>query len=58
LTLSRQRYENGVITFIEVLDVERTLQQNEISLADSTTAVTADLVGLYRALGGGWQQSP
>ena len=58
LTLSRQRYENGVITFIDVLEVERTLQQNELSLADSTTAASADLVGLYRALGGGWQQAP
>jgi NodT family efflux transporter outer membrane factor (OMF) lipoprotein len=58
LMLSRQRYENGVLTFIDVLDVERTLQQNELSLADSTTAASADLVGLYRALGGGWEQPP
>jgi NodT family efflux transporter outer membrane factor (OMF) lipoprotein len=58
LMLSRQRYENGVITFIDVLDVERTLQQNELSLADSTTAASADLVGLYRALGGGWEPPP
>jgi multidrug efflux system outer membrane protein len=57
LTLSRQRYESGLITFIDVLDVERTLQQNELSLADSVTAVTTDLVRLYHALGGGWQQS-
>ena len=58
LILSRQRYENGVITFIDVLETERSLQQNELSLADSTTAASADLVGLYRALGGGWQQAP
>jgi NodT family efflux transporter outer membrane factor (OMF) lipoprotein len=58
LMLSRQRYENGVITFVDVLEVERSLQQNELSLADSTTAASADLVGLYRALGGGWQQAP
>ena len=38
--------------------MERSLQQNELSLADSTTAASADLVGLYRALGGGWQQAP
>src|SRR5208282_4188985 len=58
LALSRKRYESGVMTFIDVLDVERTLQQNELSLADSVTALSADLVRLYRALGGGWQQSP
>jgi multidrug efflux system outer membrane protein len=55
LLLSRQRYETGLSNFIDVLDAERTLQQNQLSLADSTTAVTTDLVGLYRALGGGWQ---
>ena len=58
LALSRQRYESGVATFIDVLDVERTLQQNQLLLADSITAVTTDLVRVYRALGGGWQPSP
>ncbi len=56
LALSRQRYEHGLITFIDVLDMERTLQQNQLSLADSTTAVSTDLVRLYRALGGGWDR--
>ena len=56
LGLSRQRYESGVVTFIDVLDVERTLQQNQLSLADSATAVATDLVSLYRSLGGGWQE--
>jgi outer membrane protein TolC len=34
------------------------LQQNQLALADSTSAVSIDLVRVYRALGGGWQQSP
>ena len=55
LALSRQRYESGLVTFIDVLDMQRTLQQNQLSLADSTTAVTADLVRVYRTLGGGWK---
>jgi multidrug efflux system outer membrane protein len=54
LTLSRQRYETGLSNFIDVLDAERSLQQNQLALADSTTAVNTDLVGLYRALGGDW----
>jgi outer membrane protein TolC len=54
-TLARQRYEGGITTFIEVLDAERTLQQNQQLLADSRTAVGDDLVRLYRALGGGWE---
>jgi NodT family efflux transporter outer membrane factor (OMF) lipoprotein len=55
LMLSRQRYESGIENFIDVLDAERTLQQSELSLADSRTAASVDLVTLYRALGGGWQ---
>ena len=58
LALSRQRYESGVVSFIDVLDAERTLQQNELSLDDSIAAVSTDLVRVYRALGGGWRESP
>ncbi|MGB6489108.1 MAG: TolC family protein, partial [Steroidobacteraceae bacterium] len=53
--LARQRYQSGVASFIDVLDAERTEEQNEVSLADATTTVSADLVQLYRALGGGWE---
>jgi outer membrane protein, multidrug efflux system len=53
--LARQRYESGVASFIDVLDAERTEEENELSLADATTAVSTDLVQLYRALGGGWE---
>jgi len=52
--LARQRYESGVASFIDVLDAERTEEENEVALAEATTAVSADLVQLYRALGGGW----
>jgi len=55
LELTRARYRSGVASFIEVLDAERTLKQNQQSLAQSETAVDEDLVALYRALGGGWQ---
>lgn len=55
LALARDRYQSGVTSFIEVLDAERTLQQNELSLALTTTAVSTDLVVLYKALGGGWE---
>jgi outer membrane protein, multidrug efflux system len=54
LGLQRQRYESGLATFIEVLDAERGLQQNQESLVDATTAAAVDLVRVYRALGGGW----
>jgi multidrug efflux system outer membrane protein len=52
--LARQRYSSGLGSFIDVLDADRSLEQSELSLADSSTAVSTDLVVLYRALGGGW----
>jgi multidrug efflux system outer membrane protein len=55
LNLARERYTSGVANFIDVLDAERNLQQNEISLATNTTAISTDLVAIYRALGGGWE---
>jgi NodT family efflux transporter outer membrane factor (OMF) lipoprotein len=55
LTLARDRYSAGVANFIDVLDAERNLQQNELALAADTTAIATDLVAVYRALGGGWE---
>jgi len=52
--LARQRYASGVGSFIDVLDAERTRQQNALTLADIATAVSTDLIVLYKALGGGW----
>ena len=55
LALARQRYTAGITTFLDVLDAERSLQQSELTLADSTASLSTDLVALYKALGGGWE---
>ncbi|MGH6936569.1 MAG: efflux transporter outer membrane subunit [Methylocella sp.] len=57
LALSRTRYDAGVTDFISVLDAERTLLQAELEHAQSTTNVSTNLVQLYKALGGGWEQT-
>ena len=57
LALSRARYNNGVIDFIAVLDAARTLLQAELQYAQSTTNVSTNVVQLYKALGGGWEQT-
>ncbi len=57
LALSRARYNTGVIDFITVLDAERTLLQAELQYAQSTTNVSTNVVQLYKALGGGWEQT-
>jgi NodT family efflux transporter outer membrane factor (OMF) lipoprotein len=55
LGLARDRYTDGLIGFLEVLDVQRNLLAAEQQLTDSTAAVSTDLVQIYKALGGGWQ---
>jgi NodT family efflux transporter outer membrane factor (OMF) lipoprotein len=52
--LALQRYTAGIGSFLEVLDATRTLEQDQLMLADSRTAVSTNLVALYKALGGGW----
>ncbi len=56
--LARQRYASGVGAFIDVLDAERSRQQNALLLAGGTTAISTDLVAIYKALGGGWAMEP
>jgi NodT family efflux transporter outer membrane factor (OMF) lipoprotein len=55
LSLARMRYTQGVADFLQVLDAERSLLGAELQLASSTTAVSTDVVALYKALGGGWE---
>jgi multidrug efflux system outer membrane protein len=52
--LARLRYENGVEDFLQVLDAERSLLAAEDSLAEARAETATSLVGLYKALGGGW----
>lgn len=53
--LARQRYASGLAGYVDVLDAERTRQQNAVLSADARTAVGVDLVAIYKALGGGWR---
>jgi NodT family efflux transporter outer membrane factor (OMF) lipoprotein len=55
LHLANQLYGNGLASFINVLDAERSLYQAEDALVQSDKAVTQNLIGLYKALGGGWE---
>jgi NodT family efflux transporter outer membrane factor (OMF) lipoprotein len=49
-------YTEGQVNFIDVLDAERSLYQADDELAASDTAVSLDLIALYKALGGGWEK--
>ena len=54
LSLAQSRYQQGVSDFLAVLDAERNLLSTQQQLTESTTAISANLVSLYKALGGGW----
>jgi NodT family efflux transporter outer membrane factor (OMF) lipoprotein len=55
LRLASQLYSNGLASFINVLDAERSLYLAEDALVQSDRAVTQNLISLYKALGGGWE---
>jgi multidrug efflux system outer membrane protein len=52
--LANIRYLAGLSSYVEVLDAQQQLFPAEISLAQTRSARLANLVTLYRALGGGW----
>jgi multidrug efflux system outer membrane protein len=56
LQLVNTRYDQGVSSFLEVLDAQRQLFQAELDLASVRRAHLVAIVQLYKALGGGWQE--
>jgi len=51
-------YRNGLTDFQNVLDMQRSLFQQQDSLAQSEGQVIQDLIAIYKALGGGWAPEP
>lgn len=56
--VARDRYDAGVTGFQDVLDAQRSRLNLEDQLATSEGQVAANLVSLYKALGGGWEPLP
>jgi NodT family efflux transporter outer membrane factor (OMF) lipoprotein len=54
LDLSRQRYQGGVTSYLEVLTNETTLIDNQRTAISLTARQFVSSVGLVRSLGGGW----
>lgn len=50
----RSLYENGLVTFLNVLDAERNLAAVQDEAAASLGQTARNLAGVYRAFGGGW----
>ena len=52
--LVSQLYKIGLTDFQNLLDMERSLFQQQDALAESEGNLLQNLIGIYRALGGGW----
>jgi NodT family efflux transporter outer membrane factor (OMF) lipoprotein len=55
LSLAQSRYQEGVADFLQVLTAQQNLLSTQQQLALTTTNVSANLIAVYKALGGGWE---
>jgi multidrug efflux system outer membrane protein len=54
LELAQRRYENGVSSYLDVLDAQRGLYSAQLSLVQTERQYLGSTVRLYKAVGGGW----
>ena len=57
VSLATDLYAQGQTDFLNVLQAQRALLAGEDELIQSNQAVSTNLVALYKALGGGWQEA-
>ncbi|KMN36363.1 MULTISPECIES: efflux transporter outer membrane subunit [Chromobacterium] len=55
LRLANLRYDNGYASYLDVLDAQRNSFQAELGLVSARLDHLNAVVGLYKALGGGWE---
>jgi NodT family efflux transporter outer membrane factor (OMF) lipoprotein len=54
--LANERYRSGLVDFLNVLETQRSLLVVQDSLARSERTMGQNIVRLYKALGGGWEE--
>ena len=55
--LANVQYKQGLTDYLLVIDAERTLLANQVSLAQMVNLQMAASIRLIRALGGGWARA-
>ncbi len=55
LHLATSRYAHGESDYLQVLDAQRSVEAARQQLVQADMALANDVIGLYRALGGGWE---
>ena len=58
LELSWVRYESGVTSYLEILDLQRSQFNSLLNASETLQLQLTSSVQLYQALGGGWQTLP
>lgn len=56
VNISSTRYEQGIGIYLDLLDAQRSLYKAQDDLTLNELSVTNNLIALYKALGGGWEQ--
>jgi NodT family efflux transporter outer membrane factor (OMF) lipoprotein len=56
--LSRVQFQAGAFSFLDLLTIQQTLVTANQAAAQSDTALIADQIGVFQALGGGWEDAP
>ena len=52
--LARLKYENGYVSYLEVLDAERSMFNVQLAYVRTQADLFRALVNLYKSMGGGW----
>ena len=58
LALTEEQYQLGVLQKIDVNQAEQNLIDSQIALVEQASLVSQNLVSLYKALGGAWEEGP
>lgn len=54
--LAEIRYRQGLVTYLDVLDAQRIVLSAELNLVQTQRARLTDMVTLFKAVGGGWEE--
>jgi multidrug efflux system outer membrane protein len=56
LDIANHRYQSGYVAYLDVLDAQRVYNDSALAYVRSRQARLGASVGLFKALGGGWQE--
>ena len=54
--LAKDRYSGGLVTFLDVLEAERSKLAAQDAVAQSERQLSQNLIRIFKALGGGWKE--